>query len=86
MYIFLSFYTKLEFYMDSACRYNFKYDIVPIAYRTHAHNIIPVISGYVVKDGQWIELGNLKNKKEIILKFNYIYHISKVECHLFSLK
>lgn len=49
--------------MDAGCKYNLAYDIVPINYRTHAHNIIPVISAYVVKrqdnknNYKWIEMG-----------------------------
>jgi len=50
-----------KYHMDSACQVNFKYDIVPIFYRTHAHNIIPVISGYFVKKDEDImkELGRM---------------------------
>lgn len=57
--IFIDSKFFLEYHMDSACQVNFKYDIVPIFYRTHAHNIIPVISGYFVKKDEDImkELG-----------------------------
>ncbi len=47
--------------MDSGCKYKLNFDIVPIAYRTHAHNIIRVISGYKIRkeDKKWIELGRM---------------------------
>jgi len=48
-----------RFHMESACEYNLPYDMVPLAYRTHAHIIIPVISGYVIKNNKWIELGRM---------------------------
>jgi peptidylglycine monooxygenase len=49
--------------MDSGCPIELEYDIVPIAYRTHAHNIIRVISGYALKNSEWIELGRMSPKQ-----------------------
>lgn len=47
-----------KFHLDAGCKFHFAYDIVPINYRTHAHNIIPVISAYVVKRKKGLENGN----------------------------
>lgn len=52
-----------RYHMDSGCRLKLNYDIVPIFYRTHAHNIIPVISGYLIKGDEWTELGRMSPKQ-----------------------
>lgn len=52
-----------KYHMDAACEVKFNYDIVPINYRTHAHNISSVISGYVIKNGDYIELGRMSPKQ-----------------------
>ena len=63
---------KLEaFHMDTGCPFELEYDIVPIAYRTHGHNIIRVMSGYALKNvdprmielPEWIELGRMSPKQ-----------------------
>ncbi len=73
--------------MDSGCRVSLKYDIVPIFYRTHAHNIIRVISGYLIQkeDDNWIELGRMSPRQPqvrfiVILNLNsfiQIFHLFK---------
>lgn len=52
-----------NFPFEAGCHFHLPYEIVPIAYRTHAHLIIPVISGYAVIDGEWIELGRMSPKQ-----------------------
>ncbi|KAK3586826.1 hypothetical protein CHS0354_020042 [Potamilus streckersoni] len=44
-------------YMETAC--NFDEDVVlhPFAFRTHTHSLGKVVSGYVIHDGQWREIG-----------------------------
>ncbi|XP_078671776.1 peptidyl-glycine alpha-amidating monooxygenase B-like isoform X1 [Branchiostoma floridae x Branchiostoma belcheri] len=44
--------------VDLACGYDDPVEIHPFAFRTHAHGLGRVVSGYVVRDGhEWIELG-----------------------------
>ncbi|XP_035663616.1 peptidyl-glycine alpha-amidating monooxygenase B-like isoform X1 [Branchiostoma floridae] len=44
--------------VDLACGYDDPVEIHPFAFRTHAHGLGKVISGYVVRDGrEWVELG-----------------------------
>ncbi|XP_066271867.1 peptidyl-glycine alpha-amidating monooxygenase-like [Branchiostoma lanceolatum] len=44
--------------VDLACGYDDPVEIHPFAFRTHAHTLGRVISGYVVRNGhEWIELG-----------------------------
>lgn len=57
------FKTKQAYHFDAGCELTFDYDIVPFAYRTHAHNIIRVISGYAIIDGEWIEVGRMSPKQ-----------------------
>ena len=61
--------------MDSACPYTFNYEIVPIFYRTHAHLIIPVISGYLIRDEEWIELGRMSPFQPEVCFLNLILNI-----------
>lgn len=44
-------------YFEAACEYDEKFPVYPFAYRTHAHTHGRVVSGYVIKDGQWTEIG-----------------------------
>jgi len=48
-----------SFKFESACLFEAPYEIVPIFYRTHAHNIINVMSIYTIKNESWIELGRM---------------------------
>ena len=50
--------------MESGCDFDLPYEIVPLAYRTHAHNLGKVISGYLVKsDGSVYEIGRMSPKQ-----------------------
>jgi len=51
---------SIGFHANFACRYRRPYDMVPFAYRTHAHSTGRVISGYRVRRGKWklIGIGN----------------------------
>eukprot|EP00795_Rhopilema_esculentum_P006077 gene6077-11458_t len=51
---------SIGFHADVACRYERPYDLVPFAFRTHAHSTARVISGYRVRNGKWklIGIGN----------------------------
>ncbi|CAG2199841.1 PHM [Mytilus edulis] len=44
-------------YFETACKYRESFTVYPFAYRTHAHKHGKVVSGYVIKDGVWTELG-----------------------------
>ena len=46
-----------EFTLNVGCRLNLPYAMVPILYRTHTHELGTAVSGYVVRDNKWIELG-----------------------------
>jgi hypothetical protein len=52
-----------KFHIDSACASNFSYDIFPLFYQVHAHSIIDVISGYLIRDNKWIEIGRYSPKQ-----------------------
>ncbi len=49
--------------MENACVYNKTFDIIPINYRTHSHNLGYVTSGYVIRNKEWIELGRMSPKQ-----------------------
>ena len=49
--------------METSCRFTLPFDIVPFAYRTHGHNLAKVISGYVIRDEEWIEVGRMSPKQ-----------------------
>ncbi|XP_012944541.1 probable peptidylglycine alpha-hydroxylating monooxygenase 1 [Aplysia californica] len=44
-------------YFETACPFQENIEIVPFAFRTHAHSLGRVISGYRVRDGEWAEIG-----------------------------
>ncbi|ELU10262.1 hypothetical protein CAPTEDRAFT_156752 [Capitella teleta] len=50
-------------YMETACSYDYNFDIIPFAYRTHAHTHGKVVSGYRVRDGVWEEIGRKDPQK-----------------------
>lgn len=43
--------------LEVACPFDGEVPIKAIAYRTHSHALGRVISGYIVRDNEWIELG-----------------------------
>lgn len=44
-------------YMETACVIHEDKKIIPFAYRTHTHSLGKIVSGYVIKNNNWIELG-----------------------------
>lgn len=44
-------------YMETACLYYNKFVLHPFAYRTHTHKLGKVVSGYVIHNGKWKEIG-----------------------------
>lgn len=50
-------------YMETACMYTENFDIHPFAFRTHAHTLGQVVSGYRIRNGQWTEIGRKSPKK-----------------------
>ncbi|XP_045156226.2 peptidylglycine alpha-hydroxylating monooxygenase-like [Mercenaria mercenaria] len=48
-----------EFHLECACEFQNNYTIIPLAYRTHSHNLGVVTSGYRVRDGEWTEIGRM---------------------------
>lgn len=49
--------------MESACTFSEQYEIFPIAYRTHTHGLGRVVSGYLIRDDKWIELGRMSPRQ-----------------------
>lgn len=43
--------------METACTIKERKTIHPFAYRIHTHSLGKVVSGYVIRNGEWIELG-----------------------------
>ena len=50
---------KKDFKTDVICSHNKNYDIHPISYRVHTHDLGVVVSGYLVQNNQMIELGRM---------------------------
>ncbi|XP_060607191.1 peptidyl-glycine alpha-amidating monooxygenase-like isoform X2 [Ruditapes philippinarum] len=46
-----------KFHVDSSCRFNWEDGIVPFGFRTHAHSLCRVISGYKVVNGEYKLIG-----------------------------
>ncbi|WAR00149.1 AMDB-like protein [Mya arenaria] len=46
-----------KFHIDSSCRFNWRDSIVPFGFRTHAHSLGRVISGYRVNSGEYDLIG-----------------------------
>lgn len=44
-------------HMETACTMTENRVLHPFAFRTHTHSLGEVVSGYLIKNGQWIELG-----------------------------
>lgn len=43
--------------MNISCKFDSQVPVVPFAYRTHAHGLGVVISGYVQHEGEWKMIG-----------------------------
>ena len=55
--------------MESGCQYQLTFNVVPFAYRVHAHNLGRVISAYIVKEnGETYELGRMSPQQPQVLK------------------
>lgn len=50
-------------YMETACDYNLSFDVHPFAFRTHAHTLGKVTSGYRIRNGEWTEIGRQSPQK-----------------------
>ncbi|KAH3837295.1 hypothetical protein DPMN_110680 [Dreissena polymorpha] len=50
-------------YMETECPFQEKFDVHPFAFRTHAHGLGMVTSGYRIRDGQWTEIGRQTPQK-----------------------
>jgi peptidylglycine monooxygenase len=44
-------------YMESSCEISENKTIHPFAYRVHTHSLGKIVSGYVIRNNEWIELG-----------------------------
>jgi hypothetical protein len=53
--------------METSYKFTLPFDIVPFAYRTHGHNLAKVISGYVIRDEEWIEIGRMSPKQPQVM-------------------
>ena len=49
--------------METACSYNEPMKLHPFAFRGHAHKHGQVVSGYLVHEGHWKELGRVSPQK-----------------------
>jgi len=54
---------KSTAYLDVSCQINEDVALHPFGFRTHAHNLSPVISGYWVKDKSWTLIGKMDPHK-----------------------
>ncbi|XP_032457663.1 peptidylglycine alpha-hydroxylating monooxygenase isoform X3 [Nasonia vitripennis] len=43
--------------MESSCKISENKTLYPFAYRVHTHSLGKVVSGYIIKNNEWIELG-----------------------------
>jgi peptidylglycine monooxygenase len=50
-------------YMEAACEYDGKVNLHPFAYRTHAHQLGELVTGYVIHNNKWTELGRKSPQK-----------------------
>jgi peptidylglycine monooxygenase len=50
-------------YMETACGYTEPFVMHPFAFRTHAHTHGRVVSGYRIRDGEWLEIGRMSPQK-----------------------
>lgn len=50
-------------YMEAACPVQTDLVIHPFAFRTHAHKLGQVVSGYRIRDGKWTEIGRKSPQK-----------------------
>ncbi|WAQ98655.1 PHM-like protein [Mya arenaria] len=50
-------------YMETECSFNENFEVHPFAFRTHAHGLGQVTSGYRIRDGQWTEIGRQTPQK-----------------------
>ncbi|XP_064475097.1 peptidylglycine alpha-hydroxylating monooxygenase-like [Ornithodoros turicata] len=48
---------KETVHMETACRIQEDFTLFPFAFRTHTHKLGKVVTGYVIRDGQWINIG-----------------------------
>ncbi|KAL4228224.1 hypothetical protein ACF0H5_013657 [Mactra antiquata] len=49
--------SKTTTYMETMCTFDNDFNVHPFAFRTHAHMLGQVTSGYRIRDGQWTEIG-----------------------------
>ncbi|BFY98727.1 hypothetical protein BsWGS_01767 [Bradybaena similaris] len=52
-----------DYRMDSVCDYPLNYTIYPIGFRTHAHNLGVVTSGYRIRQGKWLKIGKMSPQR-----------------------
>ncbi|CAI9733851.1 probable peptidylglycine alpha-hydroxylating monooxygenase 1 isoform X2 [Octopus vulgaris] len=50
-------------YLETACLYNERIVLHPFSYRTHTHSHGKVVSGYLIHNGKWHELGRKNPQK-----------------------
>lgn len=50
-------------YLETACSYREPFVMHPFAFRTHAHTHGRVVSGYRIRDGEWLEIGRMSPQK-----------------------
>lgn len=58
--------------MESGCKFQMPFELVPFAYRVHAHNLGKVISAYVVReDGSYFEIGRMSPQQPQVLYYEF---------------
>jgi len=53
-----------NFQFDSGCPFELPFEIVPIYYRVHTHDYGTVVSGYLVRNNTWTELGRMSPQQK----------------------
>jgi hypothetical protein len=71
---------NLEFYMESGCKHRYPFELVPFAFRTHAHSLGKVISAYLVKENKKIyEIGRMSPQQpQVNYSFFYLQKLIKL--------
>lgn len=53
-----------SFVFESGCRSEMPFEIVPLFYRVHTHDLGVVVSGYAVINNTWYELGRMSPQQK----------------------
>ena len=68
----MNFFNK-EYHVDTSCKIETSFEMHPIAYRVHTHELGTVLSGYVAKNGKMFELGRMDPQKPQVIFIRIIF-------------